>query len=79
MSIHLIFHRLIVFVLWSEREITAKIRMLSFVLLNRVLCNLLCVWILLSQVHWGLRDLHGLGRGAGEREREVPEKLEKMA
>ena len=62
------FHRLTLFLLWLEREITAKIRMLFFVLLNSVLFNLSCVWILLSEVHWGLRDLRGLGEGC-EREK----------
>ena len=49
--LHLIFHRLAVVYLSLcnlKREITPTIRMLGFVLINRVLFNLLFVWILLN-------------------------------
>ena len=51
--LHLVFHRLtVVKVLFCslKKGITRKIRMLCFVLINNVLFNLLCVWILFQNI-----------------------------
>ena len=51
--LHLVFHRLtVVKVLFCslKKGITRKIRMLCFVLINNVLFNLLCVWILFQKI-----------------------------